>query len=151
MLRNDADADECVQDALFLASCNAHRFEERSAPKSWLTTIVVNCVRMYVRRIARHRGPRFDAVDTPIADPAASDPESVLLASEIAAGVARVLSRSTPEDGRLFDDCVLGSLSIHEFGRVHGYPASTVKMRLYRLRQRVAAELRERSMLRASC
>ncbi len=141
MLGNDADAEECVQDALFLASRNAHRFEDRSAPKTWLTTIVINCCRMYVRRVARHRGPRFDAFETPTLDPAASDPESVMVASEIAAGVARVLERGAPEDVRIFEECVLGAMPVQEFSRNHQFTESMVKTRLYRLRQRVAAEL----------
>lgn len=141
ILGNDADAEECVQDALFLAARNAHRFEDRSSPKTWLTTIVINCCRMYVRRVARHRGPRIDAVETPIVDERALDPESAAMASEVAASVARVLARSAPEDGELFEDCVLGAMSVQTFGAARRFSESMVKTRLYRLRRRIADEL----------
>ncbi|WP_442592749.1 RNA polymerase sigma factor [Parapusillimonas sp. JC17] len=42
ILRNDADAEEAVQDAFYKAYCAMHRFHGNSALSTWLVRIVIN-------------------------------------------------------------------------------------------------------------
>ncbi len=142
-LGNAADAEECVQDTLLLAARNAHRFEDRAAPTTWLFSILINSCRMYIRRVARHDGPRFDPVSEPVGDPHGIDPERQMMGAEVEACVRRVLDRSSTEDQQIFESCVAGSMGPLEFSRAHGLSESMVKTRLYRLRRRMAAELGE--------
>lgn len=142
-LGNAADAEECVQDTLLLAARNAHRFEDRAAPTTWLFSILINSCRMYVRRVARHDGPRFDPIAEPVTDPRGLDPERLMMGAEVEDRVRRVLERSSREDVLIFESCVAGSMGPLEFSRAHGLSESMVKTRLYRLRRRMAAELEE--------
>ena len=53
-LKNDIDAQDCVQDAFLQAFRNINNFEERSSLKSWLHRIVVNSALMKIRARKRH-------------------------------------------------------------------------------------------------
>ncbi len=141
-LGNDADAEECVQEALILAACHADRFEDRAAITTWLFSILLNCCRMYVRRVARHVGPRFEAMLVPPeVETEEPDPEDALIGAETQALVGKVLASSRGEDLDIFEQCVLGPMGVVEYSRARGLGVSRVKTRLLRLRKRIAAEL----------
>src|SRR5215813_77288 len=49
-LSNIADAEDAVQDALLSAFAHVHQFRGKAKMSTWLTTIVINSVRMKLRR-----------------------------------------------------------------------------------------------------
>jgi RNA polymerase sigma factor (sigma-70 family) len=49
-LRNSADAEDAVQEALLAAYKHLHQFRGQSQMSTWLTTIVCNCARMQLRK-----------------------------------------------------------------------------------------------------
>src|ERR1700719_4878143 len=53
LLRNAADAEDAVQDALFTAYKHLDQFRGQSQMSTWLTAIVCNCARMQLRRRPR--------------------------------------------------------------------------------------------------
>src|SRR5579863_19763 len=56
ILGNAADAEDAVQDALLAAYTHLDQFRGQSQISTWLTTILVNCARLQLRR--RPRCPR---------------------------------------------------------------------------------------------
>ena len=73
-LTRDADvAADVVHDAWIRALEAAHRFEGRSAFRTWITGILINRVREQVR--AQQREERLDGSDTEAVDTLASDAE----------------------------------------------------------------------------
>ena len=53
LLRNAADAEDAVQDALLAAYTHMEQFRGRSQMSTWLSAIVHNCARMQLRKRAR--------------------------------------------------------------------------------------------------
>src|SRR5580704_12517879 len=54
LLGNAADAEDAVQDALLAAYTHLDQFRGQSQISTWLTTIVLNCARMRLRRLIRY-------------------------------------------------------------------------------------------------
>src|SRR5882672_349092 len=53
-LGNAADAEDAVQDALLAAYTHLDQFRGQAQISTWLTTIVLNCARLQLRRRAKH-------------------------------------------------------------------------------------------------
>src|SRR5258708_32430580 len=54
ILGNAADAEDAVQDALLAAYTHMNQFRGQAQISTWLTTIVLNCARLQLRRRPRH-------------------------------------------------------------------------------------------------
>ena len=54
ILGNAADAEDAVQDALLAAYTHLDQFRGQAQLSTWLTTILLNCARMQLRRRLRH-------------------------------------------------------------------------------------------------
>src|SRR6266404_2422846 len=50
ILGNAADAEDAVQDALLAAYTHVHQFKGQAQISTWLTTILLNCARLQLRR-----------------------------------------------------------------------------------------------------
>ena len=53
-LGNEADAEDAVQDALLAAYKHLNQFRGDAQLSTWLTSIVINCARMHLRKRSRH-------------------------------------------------------------------------------------------------
>src|ERR1700756_1187939 len=53
LLGNRADAEDAVQDALLAAYTHLDQFKGQSQLRTWLTSIVLNCARLQLRRRQR--------------------------------------------------------------------------------------------------
>ena len=54
LLGNQIDAEDAVQDALLAAYKHLNQFRGDAQLSTWLTTIVINCARMHLRKRSRH-------------------------------------------------------------------------------------------------
>ena len=54
LLGNKADAEDAVQDALLAAYKHLNQFRGDAQLSTWLTTIVINCARMHLRKRSRY-------------------------------------------------------------------------------------------------
>ena len=54
VLENKADAEDAVQDALLAAHKHLNEFRGDAQLSTWLTTIVINCARIHLRKRSRH-------------------------------------------------------------------------------------------------
>jgi RNA polymerase sigma-70 factor, ECF subfamily len=146
-LGNREDAEDAVQDAMLSAFTHIAGFDGRSKMSTWITAIVINAVRMQVRRRIRRRMLSLDwvppegqsTISELLADPRPT-PESTLERSELRNLVIR-LTDSLPPSQRLAvrlhqrDD-----FSIRKAAATLGVPEGTLKARLARGRAKLAKQ-----------
>jgi RNA polymerase sigma-70 factor (ECF subfamily) len=153
LLGNAADAEDAVQDALLAAYTHLDQFKGQSQLVTWLTSIVLNCARMQLRRRQRH-------VDVPLNEPIGEtetrsvgerladhrpSPEDQCSNSELSARLTRFHRQLSPTLRRTFHLRDVEGLSIRETALILGMPTGTVKARSARARQKLK-ELMRRSL-----
>lgn len=144
----EADAEDCVQEALILAARNAGRFEGRSSPTSWLFRVVLNACRMQRRAERRDRRgggaahvSLHDLVGNHPAADRTFDPEEAAAANELADVVAAELDRLADKDAALFRRYVAEDLPLERLAQQSRLTRQAVKSRLFRVRRRIAERL----------
>jgi RNA polymerase sigma-70 factor (ECF subfamily) len=150
ILRNPADAEDAVQDALLAAFRHLDQFEGRSQMSTWLTAIVNNSARMQLRSRLRHTHVSLDepmgedpasCLSNRLADGAPS-PEEECRDSELN-GSLRCLTTQLPAILlRTFQLRDIEGLSIRETATLLGVPIGTVKARLARARKKLKYHMR---------
>ncbi len=140
MCKNDADADEVLQDALWSIATHLEEFEGRSSVSSWAFTLTRSaCSR---KRRGLKNKPHEDG-DVLLAEPAASeDPEGRAARVEMARLVGSAVDR-LPDDYRevvLLRD--VEGLTAAEAATTLGMPVSALKSRLHRARAALREALR---------
>jgi len=150
ILGNEADAEDCVQEALLLAARNADQFEGRSSPTSWLFRVVLNACRMQRRSMRRERrggGALHLSIDDLVTNhPAADstfDPEQTAFGNDVAHVVSRELDRIGGTDALLFRRYFAEDLPLEQLARQTSLSRQAVKSRLFRVRRRLAERLAE--------
>jgi len=149
ILGNAADAEDAVQEALLAAYTHLHQFRGQSQVSTWLTTIVLNCARLQLRRRPRHVHLSLDesieelrpAVSDGLADRRPS-PEDECGESELSARLTRLHRQLSPTLRRTFQLRDVDGLSIHETARILGVPTGTVKAQSARARKRLTELMR---------
>ena len=141
--RNNADAEDLVQETLLCAYRAIDRFDG-AHPRAWLFTIMRNA------EAKRHRRRRPQLLRDPdqagrmeAADPRSgvASPEEVVVGAEFDAVVAQCLA-SLPERHRQVVELVdIGGLSYAEAAEAIGVPVGTVMSRLHRARVRIRQRL----------
>ena len=63
LLRNEAEAEDCAQDAFLKAFCHLHEFKGQSKFGSWLVRIALNEAKMKLRKM---RADLYDSLDKPV-------------------------------------------------------------------------------------
>jgi RNA polymerase sigma-70 factor (ECF subfamily) len=150
VLGNAADAEDAVQDALLAAYTHLHQFRGQAQISTWLTTIVLNCARLQLRR--RPRGVHVSlegstgeleplSVSERIADHR-PNPEDEYRESELNTRLTRLHSHLSPTLRRTFLLRDVEGLSIRETARILGVPTGTVKAQSARARKRLKELLR---------
>jgi RNA polymerase sigma-70 factor (ECF subfamily) len=144
ILRNREDAEDAVQNAFLSASLNLHRFEGRSALKTWFTRIVVNSALM-LRRKRKHfvaepqtagaTWPEDEWIDSmPAPNP---DPEKILADRELIDLVENALGKMKPLLREAFTLTYFEGLNTREGCAAQRVPCETFKARLFRAKRRV--------------
>lgn len=150
LLRNTADAEDAVQEALLAAYKHINEFRGDSQISTWLTTIVRNCALLQLRKRPHQihfpldepfgeKQPRF--LWEGLADKRPS-PEDELRNSELTSCWRKCAGLLSPTLRRTFQLRVVDGLSILETARILGVPHGTVKARLARARAKIARHMR---------
>jgi RNA polymerase sigma-70 factor, ECF subfamily len=152
-LRNTADAEDAVQDALLSAYKHLHEFRGQSQMSTWLTVIVKNCARMQLRRRPRHVHVSLDepisqeqeySVAEQLADNR-PNPEDECQVTELKARLRELAAQLPPALRRTFQLRALQGLSIHETARILEVSEGTVKAQLSRARAKLTRSIRRGS------
>jgi RNA polymerase sigma-70 factor (ECF subfamily) len=150
LLGNAADAEDAVQDALLAAYTHLNQFRGQSQVSTWLTTIVLNCARMQLRRRPRHLGVSLDestgemqpiSMSERLADHR-PNPEDECRESELSARLTQLHSQLSPTLRRTFQLRDVDGLSIRETARILGVPTGTVKTQSARARKKLKELMR---------
>ena len=145
ILGNPADAEDAVQDALLAAYTHLHQFRGQAQISTWLTTIVLNCARLQLRRRLRHIQVSLDectadqqpvSVSERLADHR-PNPEDECTESELSARLTQLHSYLSPTLRRTFQLRDVDGLSVRETARILGVPTGTVKAQSTRARKRL--------------
>jgi RNA polymerase sigma-70 factor (ECF subfamily) len=145
ILGNAADAEDAVQDALLAAYTHLHQFRGQAQISTWLTTIMLNCARLQLRRRGKHVRVSLDestggaqpvSVSERLTDHRPS-PEDEYRESELSTRLIHLHSQLSPTLRRTFLLRDVDGLSIRETARILGVPTGTVKAQSARARQRL--------------
>src|SRR5580658_6014485 len=137
LLGNPADAEDAVQDALLAAYTHFDQFRGQAQISTWLTTIVLNCARMQLRRRRRHVHVSLDESPETLQSVSVSErladhrpnPEDECRESELKARMTHLHCQLSPTLRRTFQLRDLKGLSLRETARISGVPTGTVKAR----------------------
>ena len=138
-LRNAEDAEDAVQDALLSAFSHIAQFDGRAQMSTWLTAILINAVRMQLRRRARSRTSSFEdaspngeaTISQWIVDSKPTQ-EKNMERRELRELVVRVTGRLPRSQRAALELRVWHDLSIQQVASVQGVAVGTVKARLSR-------------------
>lgn len=148
-VRDSADVEDVTQEAFIKAYRALPLFRGDSAFYTWLYVIGVNTARNYLKAMGRRVSAATAAESEdaeafgdgePLRDLAT--PESLLMASQVAAALNDAIER-LPEELR--SAMLLRELELMDYGHIArrmGCPLGTVRSRIFRARETVAARLR---------
>ena len=150
LLENKADAEDAVQDALLAAFEHLHQFRGDSQLSTWLTTIVINCARMLLRKRLRHIHVSLDSrigeeEEYPLSDTLVDprpNPEDECHKARANARLIESAATLSPILRRTFHLRYVVHLSVCETARVLGVPIGTVKAQTARARAKVLKSIR---------
>src|ERR1700724_2098914 len=148
VLGNPEDAEEALQEGLLSAYRNLPRFERRSQFSTWLTRIVINAALM--RRRSKRARPAVSLDDCasdgelPLAERFADEspnPEQLYAGTGLCDRMNKKLAEISPLLRKAFWLREIEGLSAEEAAHVLGVSRNTLKARLWRARQELAARL----------
>lgn len=150
LLRNAADAEDAVQDALLAAYTHVDQFKGKSQMSTWLSAIVHNCARMQLRKRGRHAQVPLDEQSTETHESSMLEqladrrpgPEDQCRQSELSRRVHHCQTQLSPTLRRAFQLRDVEGLSIRETAQILGVPRGTVKAQSARARKKVRELMR---------
>jgi RNA polymerase sigma-70 factor (ECF subfamily) len=150
LLRNEDDAADALQEALFKAYTSLRTFHGRSSFSTWLTRIVINKALMARRKKARRPEASLDemldgyAATLPrgMVD-VQPDPEKIYVASEMKALFEEQLQRLPRRLQAAYQLYAVQGLSVAESSQALGIQACTLKSRVFRARRTLARGMRD--------
>jgi len=139
LLRNDQDAEDCVQEAYLRAYKAFPRFRGGDG-KAWLMTIVRNVCYTAIKKLRSHETP--ESFDEEIHGPPADDMKTEEFRKQANAETLKLgLDKLSPEFREII---VLHDLQGHAYKEIAGIlsvPIGTVMSRLSRARDKLRAEI----------
>src|SRR5579864_2826283 len=150
LLGNKTDAEDAVQDALLAAYKHLNQFRGDSQLSTWLTTIVINCARMHLRKRSRYIHVSLDSrigedQEYPLSDILVDhrpNPEDECHRSTLKARLMNAAAQLSPTLRKTFHLRFVEHLSVGETARVLGVPTGTVKAQTARARAKLLKAMR---------
>jgi len=150
LLGNEADAEDAVQDALLAAYKHLKEFRGDAQLSTWLTTIVINCARMHLRKRSRYIHVSLDwrigeEREYPLSDTLVDhrpNPEDECHKAWATVRLIESAARLSPTLRRAFHLRYVDHLSVCETARVLGVPIGTAKAQTARARAKVLKSIR---------
>lgn len=146
-----ADAEDAVQDALMSALTHIDQFRGQAQMSTWLTSILINSVRLKIRQRPRHSYLPLDMKDPERECLSLSDlvpdcrpgPEDMCREWELGELLVRLMKRLSPSLRQSLTLRGLGGLSIRETANALRVPEGTAKARIARARTRLKQMVEE--------
>ncbi len=141
ILKNDADAEDALQDAYLEAYRHLDEFRAEAQLSTWLTRIVVNQSLMRLRRQKRDGTVvpfQQDGAETPpeveVRDDKAESPSATVLRTEIRRILERRIDELPVAYRAVFVMREVEDMSVEETAQSLSIPSATVRTRLFRAR-----------------
>lgn len=141
IMRNAEDAEDVAQEGFLKAYQQLHRFERKSKFSTWLYTIIY---RTAVTKLQKRGVPAF-SVDEDLSGYFISDETSqieVMHEEEQTKFIKQAIAKLPEMDGLLITLFYLNENTIREIEEITGLSASNIKVKLFRARKTLEAELR---------
>lgn len=137
IMNNTVDAEEVAQDAFIKAFRSLSKFNQEAKFTTWLYRIVVNTALSYKRKQKR------EIIDTVEEVPSStfSDEDRSLESKDQQRYIALAMKQLLPMDATVITLYYLKELSLDEIVEITDLTMSTLKVRLFRARKRIAKEL----------
>ena len=150
LLGNKADAEDAVQDSLLAAYKHLNQFRGEAQLSTWLTTIVINCARMHLRKRSRYIHVSLDSRTGDEQEYSLSDilvdhrsnPEDECRRSMLNARLMESAAQLSPTLRKTFHLRFVHHLSICQTARILGVPTGTVKAQTARARAKLLKAMR---------
>jgi RNA polymerase sigma factor (sigma-70 family) len=150
LLGNKTDAEDAVQDALLAAYKHLNQLRGDARLSTWLTTIVINCARMHLRKRSRHIHVSLDSrigeeQEYPLSETLVdhrANPEHECHRSTLNARLMKAAAQISPTLRKTFHLRFVDHLSVGETARVLGVPTGTVKAQTARARAKLLKAMR---------
>jgi RNA polymerase sigma-70 factor, ECF subfamily len=150
ILGNAADAEDALQDALLAAYTHLDQFRGQAQISTWLTTILLNCARLQLRRRPRNVDVSIDESSEELQPVSVSErladnrpnPEDQCRESELRERLTHFHRQLSPTLRRTFQLRDVEGLSIRETAQILGVPPGTVKAQSARARQKLKELMR---------
>lgn len=144
MLRDEAMAEDVMNDVFMAAWQGAAKYEGRSAASTWLISIAHNKAISMLRKRRESTGIDDDAVSR-VADE--DDTPDVTVAKQDKAALMRAAIAALSDDHRTIIDLVYyQEQSVAEAAEVLGIPEATVKTRMFYARKRLGEIMKDRGL-----
>jgi RNA polymerase sigma-70 factor, ECF subfamily len=140
ILRSREDSEDAVQNAYCSAFRNFHRFRGESSFKTWLTSIVVNCCLLQLRKRRAKALVALDDVQRTLASHAAT-PEALCYLRELQAAHAKAASELPQILRDVYTCSVISGVAFPNVTHRLGLTTAAAKSRLLRARRRVEHSL----------
>ena len=151
LVRNPDEADDVVQEAFIKAYRALPQFRGDSAFYTWLYRIAVNTAKNHL--VAQGKRPislseltsndaEEESFELPVVSTDNNTPEAELMSKQVADAVNRAVSALPEELRTALNLREIDGLSYEEIAEAMNCPIGTVRSRIFRAREAVAAELR---------
>ena len=151
LVRNPDEADDVVQEAFIKAYRALPQFRGDSAFYTWLYRIAVNTAKNHL--VAQGKRPislseltsndaEEESFELPVVSTDNNTPEAELMSKQVAEAVNRAVSALPEELRTALNLREIDGLSYEEIAEAMNCPIGTVRSRIFRAREAVAAELR---------
>jgi RNA polymerase sigma-70 factor (ECF subfamily) len=144
MLGRHEDAEEALADVFVKVWRSAASFRGDSKFTTWLYRIAGNTARDMLR--SRKARPEVAVDDTILAEmelpgTPSVDPEATVVANDEVARIERAIGKLSPDDRLLVTLYHIQDMSLEEIARVTGKNRTSLKVKLFRARQRLKGHL----------
>jgi RNA polymerase sigma-70 factor, ECF subfamily len=140
-LRNEAEAEDVVQESLLSAFLHLSQYAGRSQFRTWLFSILLNSARTKVRRRRPDRYISLEEVSNRMMPDPSPQPDQIVARHEIRKIVRDALNGFSPEFRTAYYLCYVKGLSKREAADRVGVNPQTFKVRLFRGRRKLANKL----------
>lgn len=138
ILNNTMDAEEVAHDAFIKAFKSLKYFNQKAKFTTWFYRIVFNTAISHKRKISKHVTDLNEATNS-IHD--GNQPDSELETEQRIKYLNTALAKMLPIDAGIITMFYMKQLSLEEIGKITSIKASSVKVKLFRARKRLAHEL----------
>jgi RNA polymerase sigma-70 factor (ECF subfamily) len=137
---NEADAQDLTQDTMVSALGSLGRFRAEAQISTWLTTILVNRHRTWLRRhrVRARILPRLASTET------AAEPHQQAQQAEEVMALQGALDRLDDDERTVLALSVYQGLDSTEIGKMVGQPPGTVRWQLHQAREKLRGILQEK-------